>query len=115
MTQIIVVEYLHGRHWQLHKDLTCNTSMGIIVIPAGTTTDFASIPRTFWSIFPPFGRYIRAAILHDYCYQNGLFSRKIADRLFFEEMMKDGVAQWKSILMWKAVRLFGKQAYKNEQ
>ena len=35
------------------------------VIPIGTTTDLVSIPRVFWSIYPPFGSYLGPSIIHD--------------------------------------------------
>jgi hypothetical protein len=38
-----------------------------IVIPKGYITDGASVPRIFWSIFPPNkAEYLSAAIVHDY-------------------------------------------------
>lgn len=42
-----------------------NTDVKIIV-PKGFVTDFATVPRIFWSIFPPFGIYTKASVLHDY-------------------------------------------------
>lgn len=36
-----------------------------IVVEKGFITDFASVPRIFWSIFPPFGTYTKSAVLHD--------------------------------------------------
>lgn len=40
-----------------------------VVIPVGFITDFASVPFIFWWIFPPWGRYGKAAVLHDWLYQ----------------------------------------------
>src|SRR5262245_60709692 len=37
-------------------------------VPAGFVTDFASIPRAFWSLLRPDGRYTHPAIVHDYLY-----------------------------------------------
>ena len=38
-----------------------------IVVPKGYITDGASVPRIFWSIFPPNkAEYLSAAIVHDY-------------------------------------------------
>ncbi len=33
--------------------------------PLGSITDGASIPRVLWAILPPFGPWVRAAIIHD--------------------------------------------------
>src|SRR5262245_55189884 len=39
-----------------------------VTVPVGFVTDFASIPRIFWSALPPDGRYTYPAIVHDYLY-----------------------------------------------
>lgn len=41
----------------------------IIVVPAGFKTDFASIPWGFRNLFPPIGKYSRAAVIHDFLYR----------------------------------------------
>jgi len=83
-----------------------------VTVPKGSKTDFASIPRIFWPILPPVGRYSRAAVVHDYCYRHGLFTRKISDLIFLHAMEELGVAKWKRFVMFWAVRLFGKHAYR---
>lgn len=35
-------------------------------IPLGYLTDGASVPKVFWNIIPPWGRYGQAAVVHDY-------------------------------------------------
>ena len=45
--------------------------VGIVVVPAGFATDFASVPRAFWRLLPPFGEYMLAAVVHDYLYAVG--------------------------------------------
>lgn len=79
-----------------------------LVVPAGFKTDFASITRWLWPFFPPFGKYSRAAIVHDYLYEvKGDHSRFLADALFRELMDKLGVPLWKRMIMYGAVRLAG--------
>jgi hypothetical protein len=39
-----------------------------VTVPVGFVTDFASIPRLFWSLLRPDGNYAYAAVLHDYLY-----------------------------------------------
>lgn len=82
---------------------------GILVnVPAGYRTDFASVPRLFWRIFPPIGRYSRAAIVHDYFYTNATgCSRFLADAMFRELMFQLAVPMWKRVLMFYAVRIGG--------
>ena len=76
-------------------------------MPAGFETDFASVPRLFWRVVPPWGRYSPAAVVHDYLYHTGKVSRLAADRLFLELMAALGVPLWKRQIMYWAVRLGG--------
>ena len=81
-------------------------------VPAGFTTDFASVPRFLWWWFPPSGRHSKSAVTHDYLYcQASGCSRWLADALFREAMAQDGVGWWKRTAMYYAVRLFGGGAY----
>jgi len=52
-----------------------------INVPVGFVTDFASIPRVFWSVLPPDGQYTYPAIIHDYLYWNQSISRDKADKI----------------------------------
>lgn len=83
----------------------------LIVVPAGFETDFASVPWGLWNLFPPLGRWARAAIVHDWLYatggEGGRYSRKQADRIFKEAMKVVGVAGWQREAMYQAVRLGG--------
>lgn len=44
----------------------------VIRVPAGTVTDLASVPRLLWAVFPPHGRWAKAAIIHDYLYAQAI-------------------------------------------
>ena len=83
----------------------------VIEAPRGFETDFASVPRLFWRIVPPWGRYSPAAVIHDYLYCTGMVSRPMADRAFLSIMERLGVAPWKRLTMYWAVRLFGRPAW----
>jgi len=82
-----------------------------IVVPAGFVTDFASVPREFWSLEPPLGDAGKAAVVHDYLYASGglggRYSRAEADGIFREALGELGVPLWKRTLLWAAVRLGG--------
>jgi len=79
-----------------------------IVIPKGYLTDFASVPRIFWPIFPPTGPYSRAAIVHDWFYDNPTScTRFFADSIFRELMTHLHVPAWKKVIMYYAVRVGG--------
>lgn len=83
-----------------------------ILVPVGFVTDFASVPRCLWSIFPPQDDYSRAAILHDYLYCIKVCSRFLADALFREAMRLLNVPRWKRVVMYYAVRFGGRSAWK---
>ncbi len=102
--------------WEIYEDLTYkDNKLGVkVTVPKGQTTDFASIPRIFWPILPPVGRYSRAAVVHDYLYRHGLFTRKDCDLIFLHAMEELNVAKWKRIVMFWAVRLFGAPAYQGK-
>lgn len=82
-------------------------SQDVVRVPAGFETDFASTPVFAWIIFPPWGRYSKAAVIHDYLYQTGERTRKEADEIFREAMCVLGVPKWQCTIMFVAVRCFG--------
>jgi hypothetical protein len=86
-----------------------------IYVPAGTITDFASVPRSLWAIFPPINWYAPAAILHDYMYHNhNGRTRKEVDGIFLEAMnvLGNGFAkQVTARILYTAVRVFGGLAW----
>jgi len=64
-----------------------------------------------WVLFPPVGDYDRAAIIHDWCYSvTGDTPRCIADAIFYDAMLEEGV-KWRRPVMFYAVRWFGGWAY----
>ncbi len=81
----------------------------VITVPVGTETDLASVPRFFWRIFPPFGKYSQAAIIHDYLYNVPMdgMTRKVADTIFLSAMVELGVGRIKRALIHRAVRVGG--------
>ena len=111
-----------GRRWRLIRTFEYYTDLiapvKVFRIPAGFVTDFASSPRLFWPIVSPWGRWGKAAIIHDFLYQRWggkpriLDMRKVADEIFLEAMEVLGVAPWRRKLMYWGVRLFGWLAWK---
>lgn len=118
----LVVKKVSNGTWEVYEELEYHVgskdSDDVIVVPQGTRTDFASVPRGLWNIFPPDGQYASAAVVHDYLYQEhgdvpkgrGR-SRKECDDIFLEAMQVLGVPSWKRYTMWLAVRSFGWKAW----
>ena len=83
----------------------------IVVVPAGFVTDFASVPRAFWAVLPPFGRHQLAAIVHDFLYWERGCTREQADALLRVAMAESAVDPAKRDIIWQAVRAFGGTAW----
>jgi hypothetical protein len=65
----------------------------VITVPVGFVTDYASIPKSLWSLYSPHDQYSRAAIVHDYLYWSQLCTRKQADNLLMIAMKESEVSQ----------------------
>jgi len=115
-TPLIVSPLPDGRKWRLvfpfGYDIGRKRSRDRITVPAGFETDFASSPPAVWFIIPPWGKYGKAAIIHDYLYQTKSRPRAEADAIFREAMIVLKVKPWRVFLMYWAVRLFGWLAWK---
>lgn len=87
-----------------------------IVVPDDFSTDGASVPRTLWGWLPSTGRYLRAAVVHDYLYSRigagdphpEAPTKRAADREFRIAMAACGVRPPLRWIMWAAVSLFGR-------
>lgn len=103
---MVELTYKRGR-WILRKKY-CREG---ICVPRGFKTDLASIPRLFWSFYPPFGDYMNAAVIHDFLYKK-LFPKKQADLIFYRIMKEDGVGALTRIIFYYAVKYFGGKDYR---
>jgi uncharacterized protein DUF1353 len=60
------VKELEESDWELLRILEYKGNRDHFEVPEGMKTDFASVPRVFVWFLPRYGRYTKAAILHDY-------------------------------------------------
>ena len=101
-----------GNVFTLREELVC----GDLRVPAGFSSDGASVPRVFWRIiFPPGDqKALRAAFLHDFIYRTHPegWSRKQADDLFRRVLIEDGISRNSANMAYWGVRLFGVSAWK---
>ena len=88
----------------------------VITVPAGYTTDFASIKVLhnaflfiLFALVSGYGNY--AATVHDWLYEHGSLSRKQADAVLYRGLRAEGVARWRAWLFWAGVRLGGAKRY----
>jgi len=115
-TTPLILEHLPNERWMVSESFEYHVgkfpSLDIIVVPKMFITDITSVPRFLWSLLPPHGEYGKAAVIHDFLYREGKRSRKECDKIFLEGMEVLGVNTTKRKLIYLAVRIFGKLAYK---
>jgi hypothetical protein len=111
-TSILLVSPLaDGRTWVIRSDFGYDVGVegsgDTIDVPIGFRTDFASVPRLFWMVLPPWGKYGNAAVIHDYLYWVQTRPRPAADAILLEAMGVLEVSAWQKYPMYWAVRCFG--------
>jgi hypothetical protein len=108
------------RTWRLEQELVYEVgaegSGRIVRVHPQFETDGASVPRLLQFYLPTWGRYSRAAVIHDYLYAQlrpggsphpQAPSRQAADAVFLEALEVCGVSIVIRRIMWAAVRVFG--------
>lgn len=117
-TQELNLTQLDQKQWRLWRVITdfkyVTNSGNTIVVPAGFKTDGATIPKILWTWLPAWGKYSRAAVVHDYLCRrieegtphSTSPTRKEADDIFFEAMTDCEVSLFVKRVMYTAVRLF---------
>lgn len=79
------------------------------VVPKGFKTDGASIPRLFWSLFPPFkSEYFSACVIHDFLCEraNSRKDYKSADLALKEAMQELGCSKFKIFIFYHSCNLY---------
>ncbi len=104
----VVVEQVDDTNWVTREELRYEGKEQSFTVPNGSATDFASVPRLFVWLLPRYGRYTKAAILHDHLWRDlattGAISWVDADATFRRAMRELGVPFLRRWLMWAAVR-----------
>lgn len=108
-----------GKYWVLQEKLEYEhpVTKELYVIPRGFVTDLASVPRLFWTAFPPCGKYTIAAVLHDYLYwvQQESCDRECADNILLLAMEEARVNLVTRNSIYAAVRLGGQGSWSDNQ
>lgn len=76
------------------------------VIPAQFISDGATVPRLFWSVFPPVRDYFHEAVYHDYLLKHGT-PWKIATNEFKQALHAANINPLRITVMVAFVRLWG--------
>jgi len=144
---MIDIENIHSFSNEVHLEWINNRMLVVflsdtiicnIPIPKGFITDGATIPKLFWNILSPFGRFFKSCALHDYiCLMAKLKNneapnlkegintatqyRKRADALLSLSMKKQGIKLWRRLLIMANVRTYtfftfsvGHRVYKHQ-
>ena len=108
---------LENKKWTrvciLNKPLWYRSDLiGMVQVPRAFISDGASVPRFLWSVYPPFGKYLEAAVIHDYFCVLGKkgespICSKTAARVFREAMKVCKVTRLRRNKMYWAVALAG--------
>ena len=101
-----------GDHWKTLDLISyIDDAKERIDVPIGFVTDLASVPRIFWNILPPFGKYDGAAIVHDYLYSCQFWERSKCDSILLEAMKSEGVSWITRYTIYWGVRAGGWYAW----
>lgn len=81
---------------------------GIVVrVPVGFCSDFNSVPRGLWNVFPPW-EYPNAGIVHDWLYRYpGGRPRRAVDAIHRRILAIDGASRWFRVAAWLGIRAGG--------
>ncbi|MGH9409403.1 MAG: DUF1353 domain-containing protein [Vicinamibacterales bacterium] len=85
---------LDARFWAVLRGFTYYAESEVFDVPVDQRTDFASVPRAFVWFIPTYGRYTKAAVLHDHLCdlsRGGTFHRRDADGVFRQAMRTLGM------------------------
>lgn len=122
LTELAVTPLPDGRNWRVDPPpfvyhFGTPTGEDYVTVEAGFITDFASTPRVIWSLFPPWGKYGKAAVVHDKLYRTRLVTNKAqgnwtvtrheADCVLWEAMGVTGTPTVSRLCIYLGVRLGG--------
>jgi hypothetical protein len=106
----VQVEQVDDQNWLVLQAFDYQGKDKLYVVPVGQSTDFASVPRLFVWLLPRYGRWTKAAVLHDHLWRDevgtgpGKTAYIDADGIFRRAMRELDVPFLKRWIMWGAVR-----------
>ena len=115
LTKLLVNDLMNGK-FELFSDYVYKTKEYLIKVPKGFVTDYASIPKLFRTVVLPYGEHSGASVIHDWLYSsmcNLDISREKADKIFLEILKEEKVNFLLRIVMYIAVRKFGRSRFRN--
>ena len=109
-----------GSQWVLREDMIFEVVLNeeiraSIRVPKGFVTDLASTPRRVWALYPPFGKYLSASIVHDYLYWTQVCDRDQADKIFYQAMKQSQVDMATQAIFLMILKSQGLPAWQQNQ
>lgn len=105
---VVDVEQVDDTNWKVLRAIRYVDDTATYVAEIGAPTDFASVPKIFVWLMPRYGKYTKAAIIHDYLWREGVAKNEItlrhADALFRRAMSELYVPFLTRWVMWAGVR-----------
>jgi len=96
---------IRTRQATLSRPLVYQGARDQFIVPAGATTDFASVPAVCTWLVPVLGLWTLAAIVHDHLYSTQQVTAIEADGILRRICREQGVPTVTRWLIWTAVRL----------
>ncbi len=113
-TKLILDPISNGKAILL-KDYIYSINEYEIKVFKGFITDGASVPKSLQWLYNPYGKYINAAVVHDYLYSvynNTGINRTLSDKIFRHIMKETGVDSRTVRRFYNAVKYFGETSWK---
>ena len=105
-----------GRNFILLEPFTYTSLHGdSIIVPVGSESDGASTPPEIWPSIPPFGKYWKAAYLHDYLYRYTKYPKEYCDSILREAMICLGVNKIEVDVIYEGVNLGGQSSFDQDR
>jgi len=104
---VVQVEQIDDKNWKVLEGFRYVGKTQPFDVTVGESTDFASVPRLFVWFLPRYGRWTKAAILHDHLWRKEVgktIEYVDADGTFRRAMRELDVPFLKRWIMWGAVR-----------
>lgn len=115
-TKLILEQISNGKA-VLMQDYIYSINGYDIKVFKGFVTDGASVPHSLQWLYNPYGKYINAAVVHDYLYSTynstGI-NRILADKIFRYIMKETGVDSRIVRKFYAAVKYFGATSWKTK-
>lgn len=105
------------KYWVVLRDIPVQLSNGqTIIIEEGFRTDLSSVPQFLWGLYPPYGDFLLASLIHDWLYTHNKHKAEPAHNMTKAEsdyemflwscVLHKNIGENRSRL--RAVKLFGR-------